>query len=93
MWGILGVPVFLIFIVIAFFEVSEMNLIHYTVKMLKTYVLDTAKKFQVNYPHIDPLDILIKKQSVQEQKKVVDLKENVMDQKLMKQLQNKGLLD
>lgn len=90
---VLAVPIFLIFIVVAFFEISEMNLVHFLSKMLKTYILDTPKKFQLNYARIDPQDVMIKRWRSQDNKKTIDIKENVMDDRLVKQLQKKGLLD
>jgi hypothetical protein len=90
---VLAVPLFLIFVVVAFFEISEMNLVHFLSKMVKTYVLDTPKKFQLNYTRIDPQDVMIKRRKSQDNKKTIDIKQNVMDDRLVKQLQKKGLLD
>jgi len=54
-------PVFLIALAIAFFEISEMNLIEYLSKMIRNHFFDTNTKFQVNVPKTDEIDLLIKK--------------------------------
>ena len=57
----LSVPVMIIFLVIAFFEISEMNLAQFITKIIRTNVLDESIKYQTNAERIDPNDILTKK--------------------------------
>lgn len=57
----LSVPVMIIFLVIAFFEISEMNLAQFITKIIRTNVLDESIKYQTNAERIDPNDIIIKK--------------------------------
>jgi hypothetical protein len=55
------VIIFLIFIVIAFFNVSELNLLAFIAKKVKDLFLDVPKKFQVNYTKLNPTEVIIAK--------------------------------
>lgn len=90
-WGILALPVFIVFIVIAFFEVSEMGLVQYTAKMVRTFFLDTPKKFQTNFPHIHPSEIAIKKSKSVEHKQTIEIKDDLMDKQKLKEIDEKSL--
>ncbi len=57
---LLALPALLLFIVIAFFKVSELPLLPFLAKMRRTRFLDTTKKFQNNTQKLDPMDIMIK---------------------------------
>jgi ABC-type dipeptide/oligopeptide/nickel transport system permease component len=59
-------PIFVIFIVIAFFKVSELSLIPFMAKVIQTHILDESKKFQINSAPIDPIDIGIAKSKLNE---------------------------
>jgi len=54
-------PIFLVFIIVAFFKFSELKLIPFISKMISTYFLNDTIKYQVNYYKIDPLEIALKK--------------------------------
>lgn len=54
-------PLFLISLAIAFFEISEMNLLQFIGKMLRTYFFDTTEKYQVNVTKTNIVDLTIKK--------------------------------
>jgi len=54
-------PIFVVFIVIAFFKVSELTLIPFIAKMIQTYILDEKVKYQANTTPIDPIDIALAK--------------------------------
>ena len=56
---ILGWVIFLIFLFIALFNVSQLSLIPFVVKKIKDNFLDTTKKYQVTYPKIDEIDLAI----------------------------------
>ncbi len=45
---ILVLPIFLIFLVIAFFKISELSLLPFLAKLLRTYFFDEPKKYQLN---------------------------------------------
>jgi hypothetical protein len=51
----------LIFIVIAFFNISELNLLAFIAKRIKDTFLDVPKRFQMNYTKFDPVEISIAK--------------------------------
>jgi predicted transcriptional regulator YheO len=91
--AILAIPLFIIFVIIAFFEVSEMGLIQFLAKLVKTYFFDTPKKFQVNYSRINQMQVNIQEFLSKQQKKIIDIKEHALDEKIAKKLKNKGLLD
>jgi hypothetical protein len=71
---IFAIPIFLIFVVIAFFEVSELPLIPFIAKLMKTYFFDATKKFQVNYEKPDRMQVLIKEAASQEKTQVIEYK-------------------
>ncbi len=58
-WTIFGWIIFLIFLFIALFNISELSLIPFVVKKIKDNFLDTTKKYQVSYPKIDEIDLAI----------------------------------
>lgn len=59
-------PIFVIFIVIAFFKVSELSLIPFVAKIIQTHILDEPKKFQINTTPIDPITIALAKSKLNE---------------------------
>lgn len=60
-WWVFWGFVILIFLVIAFFEVSELGLIAFIAKMIRTYFLDSPRKFQINYEKIDPTTLVLRR--------------------------------
>ena len=74
-WLVLGVLIFLIFVVIAFFQVSELNLLAFIAKKIKDSFLDVQKKFQVNYTKHNPTEITIEKSKQEKWKQRIEIKE------------------
>lgn len=72
---VIGVLIFLIFVVIAFFQVSELNLLAFIAKKIKDTFLDVQKKFQVNYAKHDPTEITIAKAKQEKWKQRIEIKE------------------
>lgn len=72
---ILAVIIFLIFMVIAFFQISELNLLAFIAKKIKDSFLDVQKKFQVNYTKHDPTEITIAKSRQEKWKQRIEIKE------------------
>ena len=64
--GVAAVFVFLIFVIIAFFKISEMNLLEFIVKFIKSHFIDTTEKYQTNYNKPNPLEIRFAKNKAQE---------------------------
>jgi hypothetical protein len=47
--------------VIAFFNISELNLLAFIAKKIKDNFLDVPKRFQMNFVKLDPTEIIIAK--------------------------------
>lgn len=69
-----ALPVTLLAIAIAFFNVSEMGLLEFLAKKLRTHFFDTTTKYQVNVENFDMTDILIRKNKSQKQTKKIIFK-------------------
>ncbi len=67
-------PLTLIAFAIAFFEVSEMWLLEFFAKMLRTHFFDATTKFQVNVEKPDKIDLLLKEIHTEEQTKKITFK-------------------
>ena len=74
-WLVLAILIFLIFLVIAFFQVSELNLVAFIAKKIKDTFLDVQKKFQVNYTKHNPTEITIAKSKQEKWKQRIEIKE------------------
>ena len=72
---VIGVLIFLIFVVIAFFQISELNLLAFIAKKIKDTFLDVQKKFQVNYAKYNPTEITIAKSKQEKWKQRIEIKE------------------
>lgn len=82
MWAVLAGIIFVIFLVIAFFEVSELNLLAFIAKKVKDSFLDVSKKFQMNYTKHDPTEITIAKSKQEKGKQRIEIKEDIDFSKL-----------
>ncbi len=76
-WVIFAVIIFWIFAFIAFFKYSELNLLAFIAKKIKDSFLDVPKKFQMNYPRIDPTEVTISKSKQEKWKKRIEIKEEL----------------
>ena len=74
-WIVVAVIIFLIFMVIAFFNVSELSLLAFIAKKIKDSFLDVPKKFQNNYTKIDPTEVIIQKSRQEKWKQRIEIKE------------------
>ena len=83
---ILVAPFMLLTLFIAFFKMTELKLIPFTAKMIRTYFFDEPVKYQINYTKMDPQDIKIKSMKAQEQKVVVQTKDSNFDKEKIKKL-------
>lgn len=61
--------------VIAFFNVSELNLMAFIAKKIKDNFLDVPKKFQVNFTKTDPVELTIAKSKQEKWKQRIEIKE------------------
>lgn len=81
-WLVLAIIIFLIFVVIAFFNVSELNLLAFIAKKFKDSFLDVSKKFQVNYTKHNPTEIAIAKAKQEKWKQRIEIKADLDIEKL-----------
>ncbi len=77
LWLVLGIIIFLIFVFIAFFNVSELNLLAFIAKKIKDSFLDVSKKFQVNFTKYNPTEITIQKAKQEKWKQRIEIKEEI----------------
>ncbi len=92
MWVIFAIPVLLLFLMIAFFKVSEMSLIEYVAKIFRNKFFDTTKKFQVNFEKFDQTVILAKESKWDWSKKKIEYKENKLDEDVLQSIKDDRLL-
>lgn len=88
---IVTLPVFLIFVVVAFFKYSELRLHEFIAKMIKTNFLDATLKYQINYERMDPLMILFAKNKNTDHSNVAETKEMIIDKEKLKKLRGFGV--
>lgn len=72
---VLWIIIMLIFIFIAFFNVSELNLLAFITKKIKDSFLDVPKKFQVNFTKYDTTKIIIEKSKQEKWKQKIEIKQ------------------
>ena len=89
---LLAVPVLIIFFVIAFFNISEMGLLEFITKLIRTYFLDTALKYQVNYDKIDQMQVLLGKVKADDHELKLVKKTSIIDKDKIKHIQDKELI-
>lgn len=85
---IIALPVFLLCVFIAFFKYSELTLIPFCAKLVRTYFLDATKKFQVNRNKPDPKSVLLAKSRKTEHDVVITQKDLVMDEATLRRLRS-----
>ena len=72
---VFAIIVFAIFAFIAFFKISELNLLAFIAKKIKDSFLDVPKRFQMNYTKLDPIEIIIAKSKQEKWKQKIEIKE------------------
>lgn len=91
-WIIFAVPVLVIFLLIAFFQISEMSLLEYIAKLFRNKFFDTTKKFQSNFEKEDKLQILIKESNLEERTQKIEQKDSKMWANLISDIEKGGLI-
>lgn len=90
---LVAVPVFIIFIIVAFFKISEMGLVQFIAKLARTKLFDTTRKFQVNFEKPDKTRIIIAEAKSEEEKKKIEPKvQKSIDPQILKSIQDSDLL-
>ena len=81
-WFVVAVIILAVFLIIAFFNVSELNLVAFIAKKVKDNFFDVQKKFQVYYSKNNPTEIIIEKSKQKKWKKRIEIKEEIDISKL-----------
>lgn len=87
-----AVIVLIIFLVIAFFKVSELGLLAYIAKLVRNGFFDARKKYQVNYEKKNPIDLIIEESKTKEEKHTIEQKDKSFDQQKLKDIEKKWLI-
>ena len=83
---IVAIPIFLICVFVAFFRYSELTLIPFGAKMVRTHFLDTTKKYQINRDKPDPKAIALAKSRKTDHETVINQKDLIMDEESLNKL-------
>ena len=90
---LLAIVILLIATFIAFFKMSELNLLGFIAKLIRNNFFDTNKKYQVNYGKQNKLDILIKESKTEDKAQTVfEVKDKKFDKDKLEKIENAGLL-
>ncbi len=89
---VLAIVILLIFIIIAFFKISELSLIPYIAKQIRNSFFDTKKKFQVNYEKKNNLDIILQESKTKEEKQIIEQKSNIFNEQSLTDIEKKWLI-
>lgn len=84
--AVIALPLFLICIFIAFFKYSELTLIPFIAKIIRTYFLDTTKKYQINRNKPDPKSIALSKSRHTKHDIIIEQKDLLLDEKQLNKL-------
>lgn len=90
---VIAIPIVLLFLVIAFFKVSEMGLLEFLTKVARNNFFDSNKKYQTQYMRVtDPHAILLSRVHGGEKKEKIETKELILDEKELAKIKEGGLL-
>lgn len=84
--------IFIVFLIIAFFKVSELSLLPFLAKVIRNNFFDTKRKFQENYTRENPVDILIKENKVTEEKPIIEQKIGSLSKAKISEIETGGLV-
>ena len=82
-----AIPILAIFLIVAFFKISELSLLPYIAKVIRNVFFDITKKFQINYTKNNPTDVLIKKIRETEKKQKIEQKQNKFDKQMVEDIE------
>ncbi len=90
---IFAVPVVLLFVFIAFFQISEMGLTAFLAKLARNYFFDSNIKYQTQYTRVTkPHDILLRRSHTSEKEEKIEAKTLIIDEQELEKIKNGGLL-
>ena len=87
-----AIVVIIIFLVIAFFKVSELGLLAYVAKLIRNGFFDARKKYQVNYDKNNSIDVIIAESKIKEEKRTIEQKDKFFDKEKLKDIEKKWLI-
>jgi len=92
--AIVAIPVLGLFLIMAFFKVSELGLVAFVAKLFRNKFFDTTKKYQVNFDRVDPFDILLKSIGIdnKEAKSFEQKEQKNVGSDLLNQIETWGLI-
>jgi len=76
-WTIFAVPIFLIFAVIAFFDISELNIVAFFTKIIQDHFFNSTEKYQTMTERANKTELTIQRCKTENQKQKIDYKTNV----------------
>lgn len=79
LWFLVAIPIFLVTVIIAFFRYSEMGIVEFVAKQIRTHFLDVTKKYQMNYTRTDPVSVALAKARKTDHDVVISQKDLVLD--------------
>jgi hypothetical protein len=74
-----ALPVFLLFVLIAFFKYSELRIHEFIAKMIRTHFLDTTKKYQLNRNRPDPVSLALAMARKTDHDVLIEQKDLILD--------------
>lgn len=86
-----AILIFLFFVLIAFFRISELNIVAFLVKVIQNHFFDTTQKYQTTFNKINTTDLLIEKFKIQNTQQKIDYKTELNLENVDK-LDHSGLL-
>lgn len=86
--------IFSIFVIIAFFKISELGLLGFISKMIRNNFFDVNKKFQNNYNKENKIEILIKetKEKAKKWEVIVKEKQRIFDSNKVDRIEKDGFI-
>ncbi|PZM87492.1 MAG: hypothetical protein DLD55_01050 [candidate division SR1 bacterium] len=86
-----AVLIFLFFVLIAFFKISELNIVAFLAKLIQNYFFDTTQKYQTMMKKNSKTELMIEKFKIQNTKQKIDYKTELKIDNI-DQLDHSGLL-
>lgn len=76
-WTFLAVIIFIIFAVVVFFDISELNLLAFVAKIIQNHFFDSTEKFQTMNEKPSKTELTIKRNKTQNNKEKIDIKTDI----------------
>ena len=76
-WGFFAGVIFLIFAIIAFFNISELNIVAFFAKIIQNNIFDSKEKFQTMNEKPNKTELIIKRNKSEDAKQKIDIKTDI----------------